>query len=771
MSAGKPFSAWLGCMLWLTGCIDAEPLTPGGLVGSVYLSTPVVGATVQAQFLDERGQVELSAVPVVTDEAGRFSVNLGTVRGRLRLVAFGGQTIDLATGERVPLEAELHAVLFRYHPAYPDEVAVTPLTTLATALGERRFQRGDEEPSYFEAMARAYELLSMHVGGFDLVHTPLHDPGERVVAQDQGSVYHGLVLAALSSLAARIARESNLAPRSLHAGHLLDALVADASGPEARFDGIGASGSLRIGTCPPPLDCTPGGTCTTICDLDANTLRADLATALAFDFLPSAQNGTGWTFENVRPLIEALQRNTDTELFGNTPIDELAGPPPTVRIVPSTMDDESRDLIEFSPAAVPIHTSRATLELAPGTTCPVVYKHTHRLDEPNDNPIRWVFEVLDHRGVAIRPEGGAYRIRLRGGDWLTDWLPANPRASVDGGIEYEAVLLRSDIPELGTTEGTFEIALRGQDALGTETTPALRCWEHVPLTVPLQVANVGEVVGPGSLHAANLDPGNNLAPLLNGVALEQGRGVMELTLRNGTTEPAYVTLTVEQGAATYLKSWQEANAPLSVFRGETDCLGTGACFLSFPPQFPTMIVTDESGVIDELVSGLVVEDLATGEILVPCPGCGPSEYLLAPRPSPGLPREYRVMLVATDLSALAPQPFGAGPQLFFDVPLDPQRLPIPITGRSLGRVRKCFMPHDVDPRRCPGDEEHAHYIALTAASLAMDLLQVIGRTRPGTGIAPRMPLPGNTTLGIPVGLEGGYTWTTSEPIDLPVADP
>ena len=769
MSAGSLFSVRLGCMLALAGCIDAEPLTRGGLSGTVYLTTPVVGATVEAQLLDERGQVALAAPPVVTDASGRFSVPLGTARGRLRVVATGGQTIDLATGERVPLEAELRAVLFRYHPAYPDEVVVTPLTTLATALGDRRFQRGDEEPSYFEVMARAYELLGMHAGGFDLVHTPLHDPGERVVAQEQSRVYHGLVLAALSSLAARIARESNLAPRSLHAGHLLDALVADAFSPEARLDGMGADGPLRIGACPPPGDCAPGSACTTICDLDANTLRADLATALAFDFLPSAQNRTGWTFEDARPLVETLQQNTDTELFGSMPVDELAGPPPTVRVVPSVMDDESMDLIEFSPAAVPVHKGRATLELTAGATCLIVYKHTHRLDDPDDNPIRWVFEAIDHRGVAMRPEGGAYRVRLRGGEWLTDWLPASPRALVAGGIEYEAVLLRSQIPELGTVEGTFEIALRGRDALGTETAPELRCWEHVPLAVPVQVVNAGEVTGSTSLHATNLDPDNNLAPVLNGVALDQGRGVMELTLRNGTSEPVFVTLSVEQSAATYRKSWQEANAPLGVTRDDTDCLGTGECFPGFPPQFPTVIVTDEPGVIDALVRGLVVEDLATGQHIAPCAGCSPGEYVLPPRPAPGVPREYRVVLVATDLSALAPQPFGAAPQLFLDVPLDPL-LPIPITGRSLGRLRKCRDPSMLDPRICRHDEEHAHYIALTEASLTVDLLQVIGRTRPGPGITPRMPFPGNTTLGMPVRLEGGYTWATREPIDLPVGD-
>src|SRR5690606_9450371 len=125
--------------------------------------------------------------------------------------------------------------------------------------------------------------------------------------------------------------------------------------------------------------------------------------------------------------------------------------------------------IVFDEQGVPVHTAGDTrVELGAtandADTCPVVHKFVHRMDDPDDNAIRWQFEIVDQRGAGIAAEGGAYRLRLRQpgedtgedtGAWLTDWLPAHPLGSVENGVRYEAVLLRSKIPALGSVSGAI----------------------------------------------------------------------------------------------------------------------------------------------------------------------------------------------------------------------------------------------------------------------------------------------------------------------------
>lgn len=708
------------------------------------------------------------------------------------------------------------------HGMEPAPFVISPMTTLAKAMAERPMEMGEpglagssaRSGLWYETMRDSFTLLGAHLGDTDLTRGPLPDwlpgmpnqtgqPGLNDGGPPPGlpgpdsdvtlpafdeQARRGLILAAFPSLARQMALAADVPVHSFHTRHLLALLLEDAADPLGLLDGIGPMGQLMAGVCAPPDECagqeSDVATCRAVCTLDSNTLRADLASALAFDFLGSPLDRTGLTLADIISTVEYLRLSQEARLFGYAPPIELGGPRPIVRVLPTTVYDEIDDTIVFDERGVPVHTA-GDLQVdlgGPGagdTTCPLLHKFTHRLDHADDNAIRWQFEIVDQRGAAIEPDAGMYRLRLREGapgepgqdigPWLTDWRPAQALDSVADGVRYEVVLLRSQIPVLGIVSGEIEIELRGADEIGLETEPVRYCWEHVPLAPPLQVRNVVEAVGAGSLHATNLEPGNNLAPLLNGVPLEQGRAVMDLEIVNGTAEPVYVTFTIEQGLATFTKSWQKTNAFL-FFAGGSDCLGTGDCTFSFPPDRRTVVATDEAGIIERLVSGTLVQDMTTGQLISPCESCDPDEYRVEPRVSLANPRVYRIQLVVTDLRVLAPQPIGEPFVPFTDAPLDAEVLPnIVITGQTFGRVRSCTSA--MIPTYCGAERVYRHYVSLTEAALFLaGGVHLVARSSPSPQL-PAVILPAQSgVLGPPVGIEA-YQWSTAEePLPLPMPE-
>jgi hypothetical protein len=462
-------------------------------------------------------------------------------------------------------------------------------------------------------------------------------------------------------------------------------------------------------------------------------------------------------------------------------IEEL-GTPPIVRVLPTTVYDELDDTIVFDERGVPIHAAGDhTVTLGrPGSgaiVCPVLHKFAHRLDDPNDNAIRWQFEVVGQGTTRIDAEAGMYRLRLRqsatggsgsdtGADtevWLTEWLPAQVIGTMENGVRYEAVVLRSQIPSLAAVRGIIDVEVRGANELGVESVPVRYCWEHVPLAAPLQVRNVVEAMGPGSLHEANLDPGNNLAPLLNGVPLEQGRAVMDLEIVNGTAEAVYATLAIEQDLSTFTRSWQKTNAFL-FNEPASDCLATDECTVILPSDQQTVLMSAEAGDINGLVSAILVQDMITGQRISPCEGCGPDTYLIEPRITLGDPRVYRVQLVVTDLRMLAPQLPGVNLGPLSDMPLDAEMLRTPITGQTLGRWRLCRIP--TSTQQCGEATVYQHYVALTEASLSLPGVRILARTSPSPELPAIMPLEQPGVLGAPVGIDT-YQWSTvEEPLPL-----
>src|SRR5690606_11047074 len=118
------------------------------------------------------------------------------------------------------------------------------------------------------------------------------------------------------------------------------------------------AGPINVASCAPPQvsECigdSDSPTCRTVCELGASTLRAELAEALVFDFLLTPQNRTGIEVVDMLSMIERIRESRDPELFGDAEPEPMAGRPPVITVVPTTMDDESRDIITFSEYAEP----------------------------------------------------------------------------------------------------------------------------------------------------------------------------------------------------------------------------------------------------------------------------------------------------------------------------------------------------------------------------------------------------------------------------------
>ena len=734
----------------LAATLSCRPaVTEGTLSGAVHLSGPVDGAVVTVFSLDQDGQPAERLGETITGSDGRFSLDTGTRTGPLLLIAVDGQTIDIATDQPLPLDIELRTVLVQYFPNYRSDVAITPLTTIATALAESRLDRGDREQTHAEAIVSGYTLLGDHFGGLDLAHTVPSAADEPTGPVSQDAVRHGLILAGLSSLASRIADRAGLSPWAFHTGLLTEALVADARGPQAVFDGMGPDGALRIGTC------SDG------CALGANTIRADLAIALGFEFVPSPQNGTGLGVEDVRLVMEALQSNREPELFGGAATETLDEDAPMLMVLPSPVRDELGDDITFDENAVPTHLSFGPeRDLANPNRCPTVAKHVHRLRDPADNPLRWILAASD-QGGGVAPDGVEYRVRLPSQNLLlTDWTAATE--VISEGMQYEVVLLRDELPELATTADVFEVSFRATDRFGNVSPTTIRCWTHTPLEAPLWVSAGAVSVAPGSIDQLNLDPDSNLAAALNGNAEAE---IMDFEVRNGTDEVVYVTLSYRPQNATYSKTWVRTNVELFTDESpDPNCPldPLDPCHLMMPPEFAPDGDAVSVQPIPETAWAVRLWDITTGNPaeIDSCAECDPDEYRIEPRLAATRPRQYRIALVLSNSSVLAPA-HPAEMEIFSDSVIDPIYHPGMIfTGAAYGTWSRC---DDLDPASgdCGKAIRYRHIRALLGAEIRVPLVTVVGRVASTAQLVPRRPF-SLRTFRDPVILPAPFQWSVLE---------
>ena len=698
-------------------------------------------------------------------------------------------------------------------------ITISPLTSAAHAMALGRTQASSNADLIRRMPAlvrRTNDLVSEHVGE-DIVQMRVLDitdsedvegaAGTVSCDEDEGplcipGMKNGLALAALAGIGRQIeARRAGSGTGEPIGSQLVaEALVQDGlprladpnddfSALDARLDGIGPDGPISIGSCE------------RACDVDANTWRAGWAGALAFEVIASDWNATGLTLEDARPMVRAMAENTRQELFPDTdqaPIAAIDIDPPIVTFDTTQVADELYDDISFTQAAEPVHEATVFVELGPervslpssfslgsslgrgssgeqNSPCPTVHKYITRLDDPTENAIRWQFSVFPRPGLEATLEGAEFRVRAPSGsmELVTDWLPARvlgDTVSPDetrSGLAFEAVLLSSDIPELAKVgRGIFEIEVRGEDSLGQKST-VRGCWEHVLLPPPLQIASMQDVPisNPRSLHNHDLVQ-NNLGEFLNQDEQQQrGLELVEVEIRNGTEYPGFIQVGFSQSAATVVVNWQRVNTLLfETTLGYADCLLDGSCYQSFPPHRQNVVVEDDVRNV-QLATSVEVWDNLTNQPLSPCEPsseCSSGIFRLEPRINPAEPRVYRAVLIARDLSALAPilssedDDDVGGP--YEEFTLDPA-WPLKLSGRAYGRVVKCS---NTDPITglCNFARVHSYHRSLSSASIAIQSSSVIIQSSVTSTLPPRR------TMTIE---HQEYFWSTTEPIVPPVA--
>ncbi|WNZ66226.1 Ig-like domain-containing protein (plasmid) [Myxococcus sp. MxC21-1] len=310
--------ARFGALLFLGGTLSCGGGTPvsidglseGELSGTV-IKGPVADASVTVFKLDGRLSRGTRLGEARTDEAGAFTIRVGSYNGPLAIVATSGLYTDEAGGTPVSLGArELVTIL----PAYRSGsnvtgIRVTPVSSIAAGLATFHVQQG---AGVEEAVSEAFRHVNTHFGDVDWRTTAAADLTVEGVTTMTPGARAGLVLAALSQQAAGIAAEAGVSVALVNGASLGAALAADAAA-DGVLDGAGPSGTLRQGSVA----------------LDAWTARAGLAQALA-TFVSGPRNRSTLRLGDVRTMVNAMSTSADAYLFGNTPGTVIDVDPPEV---------------------------------------------------------------------------------------------------------------------------------------------------------------------------------------------------------------------------------------------------------------------------------------------------------------------------------------------------------------------------------------------------------------------------------------------------------
>jgi hypothetical protein len=757
------------------GMSCTSPLSDGVLTGTVMLGLPVSGAAVRVWrlHLDGQRRDRKPIAETTTDEAGRFRVELGAAFGNLLIETAGGQTRELWTTDVIDLDPadRLVAVLPLYVPVAEREIVISPFTTVAAALGERRLILG-EESVYHGAMQRAHAMLGQHLGDIDITDTPAHPIGEPV-SQLTAHVRHGLVLGALSLLAGRMADAAGASVRGVNTMILTRALVADASSEIPRLDGVGPEGPIELAQCQPPPDCPD---CRPLCRLSADTLRIDLAETLAFHLVGSMVDGTGLLFGDVAGLADDIAAGVEPLLFGDVAPGAIRDDQgPLVSVLASPFFDEDRSVIDFDTMLRPVlaHLEAARLDLASlvmGDCARALHKHVAGLRALDDNPLRWRFAISDN-AAGFEPED--IQVNIRPASTLTphplDVVPLDaPGSGYAPGSVFEVVALADAVPALAEVEGRFDIEIAAVDRLGNSG-PVLRgCWQHVPRAAPLYASAEAQLVlGPGSVDSVNL--ANDEVHRLLGERLDPGFAFpfVRIPVQNNTGEVVYLTPAIDELLGTFARTWLAARAFLREDASPDDCLTTNppTCSLELPRE-PRLEDTVENEPLpgptdpDAFIALRVID--TAGGFVDECSECRPGEFRLAPG------RAYELQAVITTLDFLVPEGIDTG--RITRISVGPTGDRVQLTGFvDASSFNLC---HEQDlVGNCIVHRFFALYQALTTAHIDIQSIRISVRTAPTATLPPRVPRPARSanasTLSSPVFTS--YVWSTTEE-RIPVED-
>ena len=223
----------------------------------------------------------------------------------------------------------------------------------------------------------------------------------------------------------------------------------------------------------------------------------------------------------------------------------------TLDIIPTTMKDETADLIDFS-TGVPVHTHAGPDITLGGTDCPAVSKYSYLLDpqaplfgsEVVANPLAWKFSAT---GTVTAAE---YRVLSAGGATTElDWTAA----TLGGDGNYLVELHRSGpkgIPVLDSVSQPYTIELRVRDDAQHEVIKSA-CWDHRPLAAPVQFTGLTASTDADALKQFTLIGNAPVSKLINApgdVKVFTGR------ITHQTAEPITIKLDLSTPAVGFTKT-------------------------------------------------------------------------------------------------------------------------------------------------------------------------------------------------------------------------
>lgn len=787
---GASFAVAASLLLSFGCLIDEIPLANGQLSVHVTTGVPIANATVEVWKLDREGVAVEFLTQGVTDGDGWVLLHIGTAHHNLIVKTDGGETQELWSDEQVSADVEMRTTLIDFAPGTHASVAVTPYTTIATALGERRYAM-DQSQGYSAAMLHAYQLIGEHLTGIDIISTippDMRSPKQRYSDNER----YGLSLAGLHGLSAVISGDVMTAS-AFNSLDLLEALAADISSPEALFDGSSSDGPIVFRSCFASATCAAEliEECMSLCELSASTLRRDLATGIIYNFLLTDYNTSNLTDTEAGPLIEHIRQNDEPELFGDAPVELFSYRPPHLQVGITHIQDESKYSVDFfdTEAATPFYTVKIdprelTVELGHpciGMDAPYVRKYVTRLNSPSTNPLKWRFQVFGDSGAMINPHSGRYRVgKLVASspedaesssedekvEWLTDnqkdeshWLPATLIGPVgDGGYLYEVIVIRDIVPELATYEGKYVIEFEGSDYYG-QSAKQRRCWHHEILAPSLYVSEgrsmtdaafpASPLLPPSIDDLTLLGPFNNMATYLNGVTFPEGLGLFWFEIKNGTDEPVFASVHLRHENLLFNSLWRTTNLLLDIEQVWQQACDPPWCFfgMDWPALLSSWILTPSTSV-PSLVSGIRIWEVTEVFIreIQPCsnpvePGseesmqegqevCHDGEFRFEPYRPNLLPRRYIVLVMASKL------PFfmqSEGTMHFEEVDLTPTQT---VTGAVISEVTQCIQAGEF---ACTGElYRYLRYTALESAALT-GIVRITGFSR-YTRTSTRRPL-------------------------------
>lgn len=324
------------------------PSGSGSLTGRVAMSGPVSGAAVTVEQLDlDTGEVTATVGTTTADAAGAFTLDTGAANGLVRITARGGSYTDLASGERIELDADaaLETVIELDLLEERTGVRIAPVGHLVAARMRAAIAGGVDARFALETAA---EHVNRHFGNVDWERTepaPLAEPAPSPTEP----VRAALVEAALSYLAADIAGEAGASPQDVTVAALVHRWADDLEA-DGLFDGndgndrararatglqLGACNEVDAG-CEIPSGICADGACRPLCDLYVGSARALLGgTITKVIYLDGEDgrplvNGTQLNVADILPVARSVSDNVDEYLFGTACVETLDRTPPTI---------------------------------------------------------------------------------------------------------------------------------------------------------------------------------------------------------------------------------------------------------------------------------------------------------------------------------------------------------------------------------------------------------------------------------------------------------